>query len=268
MPNKRLLLQWIGHSDLRAMALSLPAAQREEILAAIKGPAPELGDLGPTKTLLGTQAFDEIHLLSNYRPEWNKLYVEWLRAKAKLVRVDLKHPTDYVAIFQIADAELAKIRKRADWAEIELCLHLSPGTPAMAAVWLLLGKTRYPAVFYETFAGRSWVTEIPFDLTIDVIPELLRNPDLHLRHLAAESPSEVAGFEQIAGECQALRIAVGRAKRAAIRSVRVLPPPETGTREATVPWRFRGPLESGGRRRYLDISVVPSHALDAASQVG
>ena len=229
MPNKRLLLQWIGHSDLRAMAVSLPTAQREEILAEIKGPVPEGRDVGPTKTLLDTQSFDEICLLSNYRAEWNKLYLDWLGGKSKLVRVDLKKPTDYVSIFQIADAEMAKIRKRSDWGEIELCLHLSPGTPAMAAVWLLLGKTRYPETFDETFAGRSWVTEIPFDLTIDVIPDLLRNLDLRLRQLAAESPGEILGFEQIAGDCQALRIAVGRAKRAAMRSVPVLLLGESGT---------------------------------------
>ena len=176
MPNKRLLLQWIGHSDLRAMAISLPAAQREEILAEVKGPVPQSGDVGPTKTLLDTQSFDEICLLSNYRAEWNKLYLDWLGGKAKLVRVDLKKPTDYVSIFRIADAELAKVRKRTDWADIELCLHLSPGTPAMADVWLLLGKTRYPATFYETFAGRSWVTEIPFDLTIDVTSRTSAKP--------------------------------------------------------------------------------------------
>lgn len=30
--------------------------------------------------------------------------------------------------------------------------------------------------FYETFGGKSWVTDVPFDL-IDVISEVLRNPD-------------------------------------------------------------------------------------------
>ena len=68
----------------------------------------------------------------------------------------------------------------------------------MAAVWVLLGKTRYPAKLLETFAGKSWGTDIPFDLTIDVLPELLRDPDSHLQHLAAEGPQDVAGFEDIA----------------------------------------------------------------------
>ena len=229
MAKRRVLVQWIGHSDLRAMAATLPAKQQEEILRQVKGKLPENGDVGPTKTLLATQQFDEVHLLANYRPDWNTAYLSWLGVKAKLTRFDLEKPADYVPIFRIADGVLTKIRQRKDWPDIQLCLHLSPGTPAMGAVWLLLGKTRYPATFYETFGGKSWVTEIPFDLTIDVIPEVLRNPDLQLRHLASESPSEVAGFEQIAGDSQAIRVAVGRAKRAAIRSVPVLLLGESGT---------------------------------------
>lgn len=225
----RLVLQWIGHSDLRAMAASLPVAQRDEIMDQVKGERPKEGDLGPIKTLLSTQDFDEVRLLSNYPIAWNKKYVNWLGAKAEVVPADLKQPTDYKAIFNIADSELAAIRNRKDWAETELCLHLSPGTPAMAAVWLLLGKTRYRATFYETFAGRSWVTEVPFDLTIDVIPEILRNPDSHLQHLASQSPSEIEGFGDIVGDSRAIRDAVGRATRAAIRGVTVVLLGESGT---------------------------------------
>src|SRR4029077_6492254 len=119
---------------------------------------------------LQTQGFDEVRLLSNYPADWNKKFVAWLGTKAELIDADLKKPTDYKAIFAIADAELSNIRQRKNWADTELCLHLSPGTPAMAAIWLLLGKTRYPATFYETFGGKAWVTEVPFDLTIDVLP--------------------------------------------------------------------------------------------------
>ena len=133
---------------------------------------------------------------------------------AESVAVKLDKPTDYAAIYQIADTELAKLRERKGWSQTELCLHLSPGTPAMAAVWVLLGKTRYPATFYETYAGKSSVTEIPFDLTVDVIADLFRNPDFRLQHLASETPSEVEGFQDIAGESRAIRGAVGRAKRA------------------------------------------------------
>ena len=60
-----------------------------------------------------------------------------------------------MAIYRIADAELSQLRQRAAWRDSELCLHLSPGTPAMAAVWLLLGKTRYPAKRFDLAARRE-----------------------------------------------------------------------------------------------------------------
>ena len=222
MAARRVLVQWLGHSDLRAMCTSLPAAQRDEVLGQIKGSPPQAGDLGPIQTLLNTQSFDEVRILSNYPPRWNSWYRKWLNRPAEIVPVTLAKPTDYTALFPLADRELAALRNRPDGDRVELCLHLSPGTPAMAATWLLLGKTRYPATFYETFAGRSWVTEVPFDLTIDVLPELFKNPDTHLQHLAAHSPGELDGFQEIIGNSTAIRTAAGRAKRAALRSVNIL----------------------------------------------
>lgn len=227
--SKRVLVQWIGHTDLRAMAVDQPATAQKKIMEKLGGQLPKEGNVGPIRTLLETQDFDEVRLLSNYQADWNKRFVSWLGVNATVVKVELRKPTDYVSIFAAADAELSAIRRRKDWSNTELCIHLSPGTPAMAAVWLLLGKTRYPAVFYETYAGQSWITDVPFDLTIDVIPEILRDPDAHLQHLAAQSPSEIEGFEDIAGDSRAIRDAVGRAKRAAMRGISVLLLGETGT---------------------------------------
>ena len=178
-------------------------------MAKLGGVLPKDGDLGPTKTLLTTQKFDEVRLLSNYSAEWGKWFVAWLGVKADLVQVVLDKPTDYAALYRIANGELGRIRDRNTWSETELCLHLSPGTPQMAAVWLLLGKTRYPATFYETYGGESLVIKIPFDLTVDVIPEIFRDPDAHWQHLAAQSPSQVEGFQSIVGDSPAICEAEG-----------------------------------------------------------
>lgn len=228
MERRKVLLQWVGHSDLRALATSSSEARRKAILAVIGGAAATKGDLGPTKTLVETRKFDEIRLLSNYPKDINKWFAEWIGETAIVSQVVLDTPTDYGAIFEIASQELDKLRTSKPWLNTDLSLHLSPGTPAMAAVWLLLGKTRYPATFYQTYNGESWITDIPFDL-IDVIPEVLRDPDTHLNYLAAQSPAEVEGFEAIAGESRAIRDAVGRAKRAAMRSVSVILLGESGT---------------------------------------
>ena len=254
---RRILFQWIGHSDFRALAVAASPARQKKIQDQLKGAPAEPGDLGPTKTLIQAQDFDEIRLLSTYDRQWNKWYQQWLGTSVNWIPVELHQPTDYAGIFEIVDRELAEIKKSRHWSETELCLHLSPGTPAMSAVLLLLGKTRYPATFYETARdGRVWVTDIPFDL-IDVLPEVLRNPDAHLQHLASRTPAEIEGFEDIAGDSRAIREAVGRAQRAAIRNVSVLLVGESGTGKEM----FAQAIHKASQRRHQELKTVNCAAL-------
>ncbi|HEX7378263.1 MAG TPA: hypothetical protein VF278_14190, partial [Pirellulales bacterium] len=210
MTKRRVLVAWIGHSDLKAMAVAEGCALGAGILETLGGSPPAPGDSGPTKTLVSVEPFDEIRLLSNSPGPWNEAYRDWLGGDVTVIATELERPTDYAAIFRAANSALAMLMNdRADHP-LDLCIHLSPGTPAMAAVWLLLGKTRYAATFYETYQGRAWKTEIPFDLTLDVLPELLRGPDARLAHLAAFAPHQIDGFGDIIGDSQAIRVAVGR----------------------------------------------------------
>jgi len=64
---------------------------------------------------------------------------------------------------------------------------------------------------------------------VDFVPEVFRDADSHLQHLTSHSPGEIEGFQQIVGDSQAIRLAVGRAKRAAVRNVPVLLLGESGT---------------------------------------
>ena len=100
----------------------------------------------------------------------------------------LANPTDYGEIFAAVDAEMRAITKALGGKKYETSILLSPGTPAMAAVWVLLGKTKYPARFYQTHENKTWITDIPFDLTVDFVPELLRGADSIFQHLASRSP--------------------------------------------------------------------------------
>jgi DNA-binding NtrC family response regulator len=224
---KRLLVAWIGYHDLRVMAEDQPPTVRRQILDKVRHVAGP-GEHGPLKTLVDQEPFDRLVLFSNLSPDWSRRYVKWLGLPAELVMLDIPNPTDYERIFRSVDAHLARLRDARLLKTHELCIHLSPGTPAMAAVWLLLGKSKYPATFYQSFQGRAWITDIPFDLAVDFLPDLYAEPDKHLQHLAARSPHEVAGFETIVGESPSIRTAVGRACRAAVRGVPVLLLGESG----------------------------------------
>jgi transcriptional regulator with PAS, ATPase and Fis domain len=142
----------------------------------------------------------------------------------------LKNPIDYDEVFRVVDAQLASVVNVPHHDRLELCMHLSPGTPTMTAVWLLLGKSKYHrTTFYQTHQGRVLTTEVPFDLVVDFVPQVLRNADANLQALSSRSPQDVQGFEGIVGNSRSIRLAVGRAHRAARRDVPVLLLGESGT---------------------------------------
>lgn len=226
MASGRILVCWIGKTDLLSMAADLDPNQQRKVLATLEFQGKPRKEDGPIKTLLRHEQFNEVHFLSNYQSFLNEWFVQWIGVKPKLHTVKLHDPTDYPAVFSVVNAELKGIGLSSS---DELCIHLSPGTPAMAAVWVLLGKSRYRATFYQTHEGRAYQTDIPFDLVADFVPQVLRDPDINLQHLAARSPHEIAGFERIIGDSKAIRLAVGRAQKAALRDVPILILGESGT---------------------------------------
>ncbi|MDY3554958.1 sigma-54 dependent transcriptional regulator [Gemmata sp. JC717] len=230
MPTRRILVSWIGYADFRALADTLPPDQATEVLRGLNPPTPLTGQAGPLKTLIDRERFDEVHLLTSHTGPRNRLYTEWVGGSPVLHRLTVKNPTDYVEVFRLMDGALAGIVGLPRSPDEELCLHLSPGTPTMTAVWVLLGKSKYqPATFYQTHDGKAWVTTVPFDLMVDYVPTVLRDADARLQALAADGPQDVAGFEAVAGDGPAVRLAVGRARRAARRDVSVLLLGESGT---------------------------------------
>jgi DNA-binding NtrC family response regulator len=230
MPTRRILFSWIGHTDLKAMAASLSESDQREVLKGVNPTTSIHGQPGPLKCLLDAERFDEVHLLSNYTTVQNRHYLKWLGNEHVLHPVKLTNPTDYPEVFRLADAALASVISVPRPHRFDLCLHLSPGTPTMTAIWLLLGKSKYhPATFYQTHDCKAWVTSVPFDLVVDFVPQVLRDADARLQRLASESPGDVAGFEGIVGESRNLRVAVGLARRAAQRDVSVLLMGESGT---------------------------------------
>src|SRR5262249_48797404 len=151
MKPRRILMSWIGYADFRAMAATLPAEQQAAVLKGLNPPTPLTGQAGPLKTLVDQVYFDEIHLLSDHGAVRNRLYAKWLGVGPVVHSPRVNNPTDYREIFEIVDAQMAAVVRLPRVAEEELCVHLSPGTPAMAAIWLLLGKSKYhPTTFYQT----------------------------------------------------------------------------------------------------------------------
>jgi transcriptional regulator with PAS, ATPase and Fis domain len=265
MRKKRMLVSWIGVADFRAMAATMPAPQCEQVLDALGISRTEADPgSGPVKTLVDKEPFDAVHLIADRTAKYIQMFASWLDCEPKVHRVKLSNPIDYGAVFDVADKCLSNIMSGDHRTKTELCIHLSPGTPTMAAVWLLLGKSKYPARFYQTHRGTVREENIPFDLVVDLIPQVLRDADFTFHHLATRSPQEIDGFESIIGNSKSIRLAVGRTRKAALRDVPVLLLGESGTGKEmfaraihAASQRKKGPFEA------INCAAIPKELLES-----
>jgi DNA-binding NtrC family response regulator len=215
MDSPRTLLSWIGAADLRASAAD-PGAREGPICQAAQALAPR-----------------RILLLSDYEAERSEQFVRWLQASTSgrigLRCAELSSPTDFREIFHAVSALLAEIEQQRD-AYPGLTYHLSPGTPAMAAVWILLAKSIFPADLIESSPERGVrFVEIPFDIAADFLPSVLEHQARSLERLSAAIPPEGARFDDIVYRSPQMQRAVERAERAAQRTVPILIEGESGT---------------------------------------
>ncbi|MCS6915413.1 MAG: sigma 54-interacting transcriptional regulator [Myxococcota bacterium] len=144
-------------------------------------------------------------------------------------------PTDHAAIRPFAEKALQ--RARDENPDALIAIHLSPGTPAMHAVWLVLGTTGFVAGPIELFqtadergrkAGQPPVQRVQFDL------------DTWLRRYRAVRPQKVSAeddgqvWDPTRVKSRALREALSRLQEWAPLRVPVLLVGERGTGKTTL----------------------------------
>ena len=171
------LVSWIGNTDLRA-------------------PEEEAGlGVGPIAQACSFRNFDRVVLITDYPEEKINGYRRWLKKRVSCpLDVHFKTltgPTNFAEIYEAARSVVSGLCKESGQVP-ELTFHLSPGTPAMAAVWIILGKTRFPAELIESSQKHGVKTaSVPFDIAADFIPDLLlSSSDRKLEQLSAGEPPE------------------------------------------------------------------------------
>ena len=211
----QILICWVGATDLKA------ATESQKV------------GLGPIAQAAKARGYDEIVLISNYGKDRTLPYIKWLQektpAKINVHYESLSSPTNFGEIYQIASRLVSdKINEYGSF--VSLTFHLSPGTPAMAAVWIILSKTRFPAELIESSREHGVKTaSVPFDISAEFIPDLLRGPDSRLEKLSAGLPPEAPEFENIVHRSRIMSRVITKARHIAPRSVPVLIEGETGT---------------------------------------
>lgn len=210
----RVLLTWLGNTDLRASESS-DSDERGPILGGAKA-----------------FTFDAVHLLSDHGTQKTRAYAHWLgqRVSSPVVvhSCKLTSPTSFEEIFRAANKVVDEVQRSSTSAT--LTFHLSPGTPAMAAIWLLLAKTRYPAKLIES-SREQGVKEvaIPFELSAEFAPVADKQADEALARLMLGMPPDSPAFTSIVHRCAAMKRTVAMAHRLALREVPVLIQGESGT---------------------------------------
>ena len=209
-----ILVAWLGNADLNASALDSGT------------------ELGPVLGAIQALSFDSVHVLSDHQPGKTQAYVAWLVARGGVPvfqhQARLASPTNHKDIYLEATRVLSEIRTQSPDAAITL--HLSPGTPAMASIWLLLAKTRFPARLIESSreAGVREV-EVPFELAVEFSPGLGKAADDSLTRLMQGLPPESPAFTAIVHKCETMKRTVARAHRFALSEASVLIQGESGT---------------------------------------
>jgi len=159
-------------------------------------------------------------------------YIKWLKTQTSspitIHRTTLSGPTAFGEIYETAVDAIQKTIEQHSNAE--LIFHLSPGTPAMAAVWIILSKTRFPAELIESsFNHGVKIASVPFDISAEFIPDLLRQPDKRLEQLSVGLPPDAPEFDEIVHRSRVMERVILKARRIASRSVPVLIEGGSGT---------------------------------------
>jgi len=244
-----ILLAWLGNSDLRASESSIA------------------DDLGPILGALKAMPFSSVHLLSDHGKQITEAYSRWLRKQIdssvtpRLIK--LTSPTSFEEIYRAADHAVQEI-KTAEPASA-LTFHLSPGTPAMAAVWILLAKTRYPATLIES-SREQGVKEvrIPFELSAEFSPAIDKQADAVLTRLMQGVPPESPEFSAIIHRCPAMKRTVAMAHRLALRDVPVLIQGESGTgKELFARAIHQASPRNSGPFVAVNCGAIPQELVDA-----
>ena len=210
----KIMITWIGLTDIRAS---------ENIAEA---------GLGPIGQAASAREFDSVVLLSNFDKKQTSHYQKWIASKTAAATetksVKLTGPTEFGEIYKEVIEAVSALKKKYT-SNLSLTFHLSPGTPAMAAVWIIVSKTRFPAELIESSkqAGVRTVS-VPFDLSAEFIPNILRQTDAQLEKASTDF-SAAAEFSDIVFHSSQMRETVEQARTIAVHNVPILIEGESGT---------------------------------------
>jgi transcriptional regulator with PAS, ATPase and Fis domain len=245
-----VLLTWVGATDLKA-SRGDPAA-----------------GAGPVAQAVTTRTFDHVVLLNDYSEGQGVAYAAWLRpqtsATVTVRKQTLTTPTHYGDIYRAAASAAAEVVQEHG-KKAKLTFHLSPGTPAMTAIWILVAKTQIEAELIESSRDHGVTTvDVPFEIAAELIPSALRRADQDLERLALGFRPEEPAFAHILHQSDAMKRLLARAQQAAPYSVPILIQGETGTgKELLAAAIHHASPRAKGRFIAVNCGAVPANLVES-----
>ncbi|MCA9678707.1 MAG: sigma 54-interacting transcriptional regulator [Myxococcales bacterium] len=218
---------------------------------------------GPVAEAVDKLPFDEVHLLCNYSADQSSHYLPWLRARTATPLtwhdVPLSGPTQHREIYEkVVDVCMRVLDDRDDCSAT---FHLSPGTPAMHAVWILIAKTRIPATLIESSRERGVVAvDIPFDISAELVPELV---SAQLADLTSATPPDLADFDDIIHKSREMTRVLEQAARVAPWNVPVLIEGETGTGKELLARAIHSASKRPGKFMPVNCGAIPAELAES-----
>jgi len=229
--NIHILFAWIGHTDIYGS----------------KGDVKKTGP-GPIAQAVDRGDFTHVVLLSNYPATTPKspskastpffrrdaeAYCVWLKARQSSLKIDLvdaqlSRPVALNEIYPKAKAAVQRARSTYG-EEAQLSFHLSPGTPEMAAAWVLLTGLFKAELLESSQKHGVGPVPVPFDIAVEYVPDVVKSFQDDLAERLQSLPPETPEWKEIIHRCPAMRVAVMEARAAAHHELPVLILGKTGT---------------------------------------
>lgn len=243
----KILVSWVGNADIEG--IHTPEAP------------------GPLIRIVERQTYDQVHLLCNHRVALIEPLKHDLASRASGIvvfhPVSLTSPIHFGDIYRALDGLLSSLQ--AGNHNPELTIQLTSGTPAMSAVSILVGKTKYAARFVQASREQGvQVEDIPFDIAADFLPAIAKHQDQKLEGLFAGLAPNTAAFDDILSQSPVMETLKQKAAILAQRDVPVLIYGETGTGKEL----FAKAIHNASRRadkplKVLNCGAIPKDLIDA-----
>lgn len=203
----KIFISWIGETDLKTF-------ETQEGRGPIDGLFHQEIQTNDMSYLLFNYPYERVspyltHLANHY-PEVN----------IQPVGVELDNPSDYGQVYTQVTELLESITNKPTLQDYQRNFFLSPGTPTMQAVWVLLTKTRFPAVCWSGYKGSYSVVELPFNIELEFLEQAKQSADTALQQIQDDCLPK--SFAEIIGDSDVMQEQIRKAHKLSQRNVPAL----------------------------------------------